>query len=187
MPPFSHRTVSSLSPLSLSHPAPLFPWHIPPPSRRRSLSPIQLFTGPLHPLCRSCQPSPSPSIDPRSVRHEQRRKYQPVRRPSLTVVNETETEKQERRRRGEYNRATEPERGEREESRVQTSGEGGRKSEGLPEGGRAPAVYWIVETGDHLYARREVRSNSRRDTLVFGCAGKKRREGKKEWEARAVR
>lgn len=35
---------------------------------------------------------------------------------------------------------------------------GGRRRRGAPQGGRTPAIYWILEINDHLYTRRKVRS-----------------------------
>lgn len=52
--------------------------------------------------------------------------------------------------------------------------EGANKSEGgerrrrdAPQGGRTPAIYWILEISDHLYTRRKVRS-VKFETRYFG-------------------
>lgn len=47
---------------------------------------------------------------------------------------------------------------ERERQGANKAEGGGRRRRGAPQGGRTPAIYWILEINDHLYTRRKVRS-----------------------------
>lgn len=47
---------------------------------------------------------------------------------------------------------------ERERQGANKAEGGRRRRRDAPQGGRTPAIYWILEINDHLYTRRKVRS-----------------------------
>ena len=56
---------------------------------------------------------------------------------------------------------------EREREGANKSEGGERRRRDAPQGGRTPAIYWILEISDHLYTRRKVRS-VKFETRYFG-------------------
>lgn len=69
---------------------------------------------------------------------------------------------------------------ERERQGANKAEGGGRRRRDAPQGGRTPAIYWILEINDHLYTRRKVRSVEF-ETRYFGrfpSSWKKKERGK---------